>query len=251
MENTEIMTVSEGGAIATQGAMTPMAMIAQAVAQGTPVETLEKLMALQERWDANEAKKAFIAALTKFKENPPSVIKNKHVSFETSKGKTDYWHATLDSICQILGNELTKYGLSWRWEQQCLDQGIIRVTCILQHVMGHSERTSLQATAEAGGGKNHVQGVGSTVTYLERYTLLAAVGIAVQGQDDDGLRHEKDMPITMDQIAQLQNGIDETEADIVGFCKYMRVSSLSEITESGFKRAMDAIDAKRRKAGAI
>ena len=40
-------------------AITPMQMIAQAVAQGADIDKLQKLMDLQERWEANEARKAY------------------------------------------------------------------------------------------------------------------------------------------------------------------------------------------------
>src|SRR5690348_12650561 len=57
----------------------PMNVLQQAVQQGASVETLEKLLALQERWEANEARKAFVAALAAFKSNPPKLEKVKHV----------------------------------------------------------------------------------------------------------------------------------------------------------------------------
>jgi hypothetical protein len=40
--------------------------------------------------------------------------------------------------------------------------------------------------ADATGNKNPVQQIGSTVTYLQRYTLLAATGLATSDSDDDG-----------------------------------------------------------------
>lgn len=229
--------------------MTPMEMISRAVANGADISTVEKLIALQERMEATEARKAYDAAMTEFKANPPNVMKNRHVSFETQKGKTEYNHATLDNVCDIIGPALAEHGISHRWETENLDQGIIKVTCILTHAMGHMTRTPLQSTPDASGGKNHIQALGSTVTYLQRYTLLAAAGIAVQGQDDDGAQGQKDHPITMDQVTQLQDGLAETGADIAAFCKYMRVNALAEITMSGFGRASAAIDAKRKKLG--
>lgn len=231
--------------------MTPMQIVSDAIRQGASVEVMEKLMAMQERWEANEAKKAFIDALSAFKANPPEVFKNKHVNFDTKTGgKTSYRHATLDNVCDALGPALSKHGLSWRWKTDNLDQGIIRVTCVLTHALGHSETTALQATADASGGKNHVQAIGSTVTYLQRYTLLAAAGIAVQGQDDDGAQGATDKPIGPEMVTQLQEALAETGADIQAFCKFMRVNALAEITESGFGRAISAIDAKRKKGNA-
>ena len=75
-----------------------------------------------------------------------------------------------------------------------MDAGMIRVSCIITHVLGHSEQVSLQCGADQSGKKNNIQAVGSTVTYLERYTLLAATGIAVKDQDDDARRSESPEP---------------------------------------------------------
>ena len=44
-------------------AATPMDMIDRAVSSGASVEALEKLMVLQERWEANQGRKAFNQAI--------------------------------------------------------------------------------------------------------------------------------------------------------------------------------------------
>jgi hypothetical protein len=165
-------------------AITPMAMIQIAVQQGADIEKLTKLMDLQERYEANEARKAFVSAMSAFKANPPDIFKNKHVSFTTQKGKTEYDHATLDQVSMAIGTALSRHGLSHRWVTDQSD-GRIKVTCIITHSLGHSESVSLQSSADDSGGKNSIQAIGSAVTYLQRYTLLAATGMAVQDQDDD------------------------------------------------------------------
>lgn len=150
------------------------------------VAKLESLLAVKERWEAGEARKAFVVALNQFKADPPVLTKNKLVSFQTSKGKTEYKHATLDQVSGIIGAALARVGISHRWEIEQLDGGKIRVTCVLTHSQGHSERVPLQGSPDDSGGKNSIQGIGSTVTYLQRYTLLAATGMAVaDGSDDD------------------------------------------------------------------
>jgi len=165
-----------------QLAITPMAMLQIAVQQGADLEKLQKLMDLQERWEKNEARKAFVTALTAFKSNPPTLTKNKHVKF----GTTEYDHATLDKVTEIVGKALSQHGLSHRWEVEQKDAAIT-VACVLTHEKGHSERVQMQATADTSGSKNSIQAIGSTVTYLQRYTLLAATGLAAKAQDDDGL----------------------------------------------------------------
>lgn len=165
---------------------TPMDMLAAAVERGMDPQTLKDLMDLSERWQAGEARKAFVTALNLFKSDPPDIFKNKAVSFGGGKGGgTSYRHATLDNVSGVIGEGLAKVGISHRWETEQEEGGMIKVTCILQHSAGHSERVWLRAMPDTSGSKNSIQAVGSTVTYLQRYTLLAATGMAVQDQDDD------------------------------------------------------------------
>lgn len=169
----------------TAVAVTPMAMLQLAVEKGASVEQLERLMALQERYEANEAKKEFVAAMTRFKESPVIIQKTATVDFSSAKGRTHYKHATLATVCDAIGPELSKVGISHRWETEQSEGGQIKVTCILTHSRGHSEKVWLQASRDDSGNKNHIQAVGSAVTYLQRYTLLAATGMAVADQRDD------------------------------------------------------------------
>src|SRR5690606_30314272 len=103
----------------TRQAITPMQMLQIAVEQGADLDKLSKLMDLQERWEANEARKAYVAAISAFKADPPRLHKNKTVRF----GDTEYDHATLDNVCDVIVPALTKQGLSHRWEVEQLDGG--------------------------------------------------------------------------------------------------------------------------------
>jgi hypothetical protein len=209
MDN-EIITVDERKPVAV--AQNPLAMVADAVQRGTDPATIKALMDLAERYEANEARKAFVAALTEFKNNPPEIFKTKNVSF--GGGKAAYKHATLADVSSIIGAALARVGISHRWETEQLDGGQIRVTCTLTHALGHSERTPLQASPDSSGSKNSIQAVGSTVTYLQRYTLLSATGMAVSDGTDDDARQGKKMAdnAVADWIFQIEECLDEKEA---------------------------------------
>ena len=154
----------------------PAEMIKMAVTGKADLDKLEKLLAIQERWDANEAKKAYHVAMAQFKANPPKIDKDKTVSFSTTTGKTSYDHASLANVTEKISEALSKCGLSASWKTQ--QNGNILVTCKITHVKGHSEETTLSAPADTSGSKNAIQAIGSTITYLERYTLLALTGLA-------------------------------------------------------------------------
>jgi hypothetical protein len=160
--------------------VTPLGILQIAVQQGANVDKLAKLLELQERWQANQARQAYNAAMAKFKQRPPKITKNKHVKFDD----TEYDHATLDHVTEAITETLSAVGISHKWKM-CQSPEIF-VTCVLTHEMGHSEETTLKASPDTSGSKNSIQAIGSTVTYLQRYTLLAAVGLAAAGTDNDG-----------------------------------------------------------------
>ncbi len=162
-------------------AITPMSMLQTAVARGATLDELTKLMDLQERHEKTEARKAFVVALNAFKADPPAVLKDKAVSF----GNTAYRHASLDGASEIIGAALAKHDISHRWNVEQAD-GKIKVTCILTHALGHSESVTMEAGADTSGSKNAIQALGSAVSYLQRYTLFTASGIAPKNVDDDG-----------------------------------------------------------------
>ena len=166
----------------TAVAVTPMEMLQIAVAQGADLDRLQQLMDLQERWEKNEARKAFVAAMAAFKSEPISILKSKKVDIT---GGAKFSHATLADVVDGVCSALSKHGLSHKWETAQEDRRIT-VTCILTHKDGHSERTMLIAPPDDSGKKNTIQQIASTVTYLERYTLMAICGLSAKDMDDDG-----------------------------------------------------------------
>ncbi len=230
-------------------AVTPAELLQMAVARGADIDKLEKLMELQLKWEANEARKAYMNAMAAFKASPPKLVKNKHVKFTTQKGVTEYDHATLDSIVEIVGAALSVHGLQHSWRTEQLDGGLIKVTCILTHILGHTESTSLQGGRDESGGKNNIQAVGSTVSYLQRYTLLAITGLATGDMDDDGKESEPVERITEAQVADLHALIEdvglspELQEKLLRVCK---IKSLSEIVPAAYSDVVKMIESKRR-----
>lgn len=165
-------------------AESPNQLIALALERQADPNTLSKLMDLQERWEAGQARKAYVAAMTAFKQEAPAVLKkNDTVDFTTQKGRTRYNYANLGSIVQEITAILGKHELSASWSTH-QDGNNVTVTCHVTHIAGHRESVTLTGPIDESGNKNRIQAVGSTVTYLQRYTLLAALGLAT-GEDDD------------------------------------------------------------------
>lgn len=167
---------------------TPADLLRIALESNADLDRLERLMALQTQWEAAEAKKAYVAAMAAFKKNPPVILKQSRVNFKNKEGRvTDYMHATLGDVTAPVIEGLAAVGISHRWQIDQPDGGLIAVTCILTHEAGHSESVTMRAGRDDSGGKNAIQQVASTITYLERYTLLSITGLATHDMpDDDG-----------------------------------------------------------------
>lgn len=161
--------------------VTPTNLIAQAIEKGLDVAALEKLMELQERYEANQARKAFFESFTRFQASAPDIRKTKEVAFKDTK----YKFAPLADICRQLSDPLEKNELSYRWEIQD-DATTIKVTCLVSHILGHTERTTMQASPDTTGSKNAIQARGSAIEYLKRYTLVGALGLSTTDSDLDG-----------------------------------------------------------------
>lgn len=174
----------------TQVVSAPDNFISQAIQSNADADTLEKLFSLKERHDANEARKLFFSAMHKFQEIKPELRRSAEVSF--GQGKTAYKFTPLSEIEKALREPLSKCGLSYRFENG-LGENTYSVTCIVSHVDGHSERTTMTAPADSSGNKNQIQGIGSTSTYLMRYTLTAALGLTTADEDNDGATNS-DLP---------------------------------------------------------
>lgn len=169
---------------------TPAGMMALAIMHNADPSVLGKLLDVQERWEAMQARKAFTEAMTSFKAECPAVLnRDATVDFSSSKGRTHYRHATLGGIVAAITPMLSKNGLSIGWETQQGEQSVT-VTCNITHRQGHREATTLRGPRDESGNKNLIQAVGSAVTYLQRYTLLSALGLATADQDDDGFAAE-------------------------------------------------------------
>lgn len=169
----------------------PTSLISQAIDKGISVEALEKLMGLQERWEANNARKEFFAALSTFQSKCPEIRKNKTVAFNETK----YNYAPLSDIERQIKELMHECGLTKRWETED-NGGKIVVTCIITHTAGHSEKSMMSADADNSGKKNVIQARASSITYMQRYTLIGALGIGTADNDIDGRFQEK----TVDEL---------------------------------------------------
>ena len=222
-----------------QTAVTPMDMLNAAVERGDAIEKLSQLMDLHERWEAAQAKKAYIQAKAAFKTNAPMVFKD----MENKQYKSMY--SSIGNVVNTINAALSKYELdaSWDYDQS---ETAIKVTCILTHSQGYSERVSLSGPPDTSGSKNPIQQIKSTTTYLKLATFEAVTGIASkEGNKDDDGNSAGSEPISEEQAKRILDLIDETESSAAQFCKYFKIAAVAALPADKFDAAIKALEKKR------
>ena len=155
--------------------------------------------------------------MASFKAEKIEIAKDKKVGYENKDGTfTGYKHASIGNVVGVVCEALGRHGFSHRWDTK-QDPGLITVTCVITHELGHSESTALSGRPDDSGKKNPIQQTASTISYLQRYTLLAATGLATTDQEDnDGVgsdeRSEKELEAERAAAAKQQEWLDAIEA---------------------------------------
>ena len=94
-------------------------LVALAIREKVPVEVLERLVALQERVTARDARAAFFAAVAAFQEECPEIEKSKTAQIKTRTGSNySYTFAPLEGITRVIRPILDENALCLRHGRQ-------------------------------------------------------------------------------------------------------------------------------------
>lgn len=229
--------------------VTPLMLLDRALSRGMDPGTLEKLMDLQDRHERNQARRAFDAAVAAAKAEFPVIRKNRVVDFVGKTGiRTHYEHEDLAEIARTVDPILGKHGLSYRFRTASPVNEPVSVTCILSHKDGHSEENTLHGPRDESGNKNPLQSIGSTISFLQRYTLKAALGMAAAADDDGRASGGAGGPVSEEQVEAMRAKIVEVAADLPRFLKTFGIERLDEMPASRFDEAMRKLAAKAKAA---
>jgi hypothetical protein len=206
------------------------------------VDVFERLLAMRRQEEDRAARRSFNAAMSLAKGELGPVLKTHDVDFTGKSGtRTKYKHETLADVQRAIDPVFSKHGLSYRFRiAQQADQ--VKVICIVSHADGHSEENPLEGKVDAGGtGMSMVQALGSALTYLQRYGLRAAIGLAA-AVDDDGRGAGGSSPrITEPQMAELKQLIHDSGRSQATLFKLIGVERVDDMNVDQFTRAKDVL----------
>ena len=253
---------------AAPGAPDPILAMIERAARDTAVdiEKFERLMAMKERVEAQAASLAFAQAFAELQPELPTIDRTGRIVVFSKADRerpggvppdaepiqqTPY--VTLDDILEALRQPLGKHGFSIRFEYQTTADNRLSTTAILRHRTGHEERaTTPPLQHDSTGSKNNAQAAGSALTYGRRYALMAVLPIvshAPQDADDDGNAAGKAL-IGADELALVQQLLDETKSNLESFFNTLGATGFSDLTIAQWKRGVALLNEKKRRAAA-
>jgi hypothetical protein len=209
------------------------------------MDKMIQLMEWRKEMVSDQRRAQFDEAMAAAKAEIPVITKNREVDFTSQKGRTHYKYEDLAEIARVVSPILAKHGLSYRYRVTSNVNEPVTVTCIVSHRAGHFEEVTLLGGRDESGNKNSIQAVASTLTYLQRMTLKAALGLAAS-EDDDGKASGTSETITAEQAKELADKCKEvSETFHENFCTYFGIETIADLPTKDYQRALVAIGKKK------
>lgn len=151
------------------------------------VGKLEAIYRMQREIVADEARVQFHKAMNATQADTQAVVR------DAINDQTRSKYATLEAVDAAIRPIYSRNGFSLSFTEVPNDAPEIKISGILRHAGGHSETYYLSALSDTIGpqgkpNKTNVQGVGSSVRYLQRYLTTLIFNIALKNEDNDGNR---------------------------------------------------------------
>jgi hypothetical protein len=217
------------------------AIIAASENPSVDVAKMKELLSLQRELMAMQAEQQFNGAYHRLQLEMPRIKKNGSVEY---KGKEAFKFATWEAIDAVIRPILQREGFSLSFDTtpKTGDGGGIIITGTLSHIDGHKRTASIPLALDSSGGKNNIQGMGSTFSYGKRYTATALLNIITEGDDDDGVRGGIEF-VTEAQAAEIRDLLQRAgrQEDSFLFRLCTDVRSAEEIEEKDYPRVKGAL----------
>ena len=212
-----------------------------------PVETMERLFALQREARRDQAAEVFAEALLAVQRQIKPVAKAGYNSHTKS------WYAKIEDVDRMLDPLLAEHGITASVSSRPSDKPEHTVFILTLRKGIHSEQHELESPLDylgSGGkaNKTKMHGLGSSYTYCGRY-LKANVFNIQTFKDDDGNAGGGVASIGPEQKDELVALLRETGADTQKFLAVYGVPALDELPANMFAAARQALQRRRQANG--
>lgn len=204
------------------------------------VSKMERLLAMHKEIVAEERRIAFAAAMSRLQEKLPQINKNGRI---VVKGTERSRYAKLEDIDVAIKPLLAEEGFAFSFDSDSSDGKLFKLSCKLSHREGHAETKYLVLPIDANEYRSNVQSIGSTVSYGKRQLIKMHLNLIERDEDTDG--HDL-QTLSEEQAKDLEALADEVGANKRKFLEYMGVISFDTILLRDLRKAITALETKRR-----
>lgn len=239
MSETLEMTRNEERAVEVRPAANLLEAITRAASDPRlDIDKFERLLAMQERLEAQQRKERFDVTLAELQQAMPRIEKNGLINMG---GKGQIKYSKLEDVDAALRPIYGPRGFSVRYDApQTIDGSKIRI--IARWSMGgHTEALEITLPPDQGPGRSPVQAVKSSITAARRHLTEMFFNIIEEGADDQS------KPITQEEADTLRDALASVNANMPQFLRVFKVESLEDLMKSRLDEAYRMIEAKRRK----
>ena len=161
-----------------------------------------------------------------------------------SFGKYNFRSA--EDILEAIKPFLVKYDVSVRLKEKLVGNNIIKSTAIISDGLENIKATSLVGVDTEQKGMQMPQRFGSASSYGKKYSL-GNLFLIDDTKDADSYKPEaKVQYITAKQEAQIVDLINETDADLQAFLKWLGIGNVHLMDKADYSKAFNALNAKLR-----
>lgn len=218
------------------------------------VDKMERLLQMQFQVIARAAEASFNQALAKLQPRLPRITKNGAIILKDGTTKISY--AKYDDICDLVMPLLSEEGFTVSYSSRLVSNGErMEVVGTFRHIDGHSDCGSvfLPLTDDTGA-KNKVQGAGSIYSYGRRYVLCQYLNLVMEGEDDDGMGGNGDLPLAeaqvlFSEITSLIKSIKDSGKSFneAAFLECVHADAVENIAIGEYRKAISMLQQKQRK----
>jgi len=230
-------------------------LIAKAIDNKVPVETMERLLAMRRELKQEKAKESFDRDLANFQGECPVIQKNKVV--KNKDGSIRYKYAPLESIVEQTKKLLQKYGFSYTVDTQ-VDSNFVTAICTVTHEQGHCQTSRFKIPIQSDAYMTEPQKFASALTFGKRYAFCNAFGILTGDEDNDATYTDYEIkqsekkelkPINPDDIVKFGKHQGKKWSELpIDYLSWLYDNEKNENRKEQIKKIAEGIEANKLKS---
>lgn len=184
-------------------------------------------------------------AMGRVRSQMPRIKKNGLIDF--GKGQKPIPYGKWEDIDAIIRPIYQNEGFTVSYDTAPAEiAGWTRYIAIATHANGHEIKANIPLPLDTSGGKQNIQGAGSSSSYGVRYSTKLLFNLVFEGEDDDGKLAAMQF-ISLEQVEEIGKLIDATKTSLPGFLQMFELSKIDNMTKENYAPAINMLKAKRAK----